>query len=81
MISYQMYQSVGSLPQPIAPLQKTNMKFTIANGNSSKACGIVHLSIEMRFSHLYKPAETDRAFKENNGQPTIIFVYTQALVL
>ncbi len=43
-----MYQSIL---QHIPPLQNMSMKFTVANGDSIRACGVEHLPIQMRFSH------------------------------
>ncbi len=39
VITYKMYQT---LPYPIPPLQPTNMKFALANGDSISARGVVH---------------------------------------
>ncbi len=40
-----------SLPKLIPPLQKTSMKFTVPNGGTIRANGVVHLPIVMKFEH------------------------------
>ncbi len=41
-----------SLPEPRPPIQNTNIKFQVANGNVNKAVSVFHLSLQLWFGNI-----------------------------